>query len=414
MEQVAVVAQPPAIPSKWDIIPIHASDVSAYKRCRRYWDWTSPARNNLRRRVEISGIKMELWFGTGCHYGLEMYYDPILSRDPVESFKTWYELQVKGGIVDEDMLGSNIRHSTRACGAGSYQRLRYKIRGLRDMLPNWEVVEEEFEFHRVLGIGMMEFYKEWAEKHDDFVTIAAESTFSIPLEFEAIDRREDSPNYGKTLEVHARGKRDAVIYFPEYDKYGINDHKTAATIGEDYFTKLEKDEQITQYLWATMNEKDMPWSGQMIDRALYTALRKNFPKPPTVLKNGYALSVDRTKEGTTAELFEEAVASNPETGEWFQNSEAAQKYFTYLCETGDDAFIMRDEVGRNKHEIANFDKHLKMIAKEMLDDNLNIYPNPTGSWLCTGCAFRAPCIAADDGSDWQGMLADAYEPNRDR
>lgn len=421
MKATEVVARPPVVPSKWDIIPIHASDIANYNRCRRYWDWTSPTRNNLRRRVDVGGVKMELWYGTGIHFSLEKYYDPILQHDPVESFKTWYQLQWDGGVVDEEWLERtyDVRPKlipNRTPSGGDYGRDLWQIRGLRELLPNIELVEEEFEAHRILGIGMMEFYKEWAPKNDDFVTVAAESVFSIPLGFTAVDRREESPNYKKKLEVHVRGKRDAVIYYPEMDKYGINDHKTAARIDEDYFLKLEKDPQCDTYLWATIMEskqEDLPWSGHMVDRVLYTALRKNFPKPPTLTTKGVP-SLDKQKEGTTAELFEQLIASDPILSEWFVNNEKAQQYYTYLLEMGDSLFVQRNIVTRNKYEIENTGKHLKMVAKEMLDPKLNIYPSPTGNFMCTKCAFRAPCIAKDDGSDWVGMLADGYELNRDR
>lgn len=422
--QTEVVTRPPAIPSKWDIIPIHGSDVASFKRCRRYWDWTSPARNNLRRRVDIHGVNMALWFGTGIHYALEMYYDPMLKRDPVESFKTWYNYQWEGGIVGEEWLERTydihprlhkFTHDALAQAEAGDPDDHWHIRGLKELLPNVELVQEEFEAHRELGIGMLTFYKDWALEHDDFITVAAESTYSIPLGFDAVDMREDSPNYGKTLQVHARGKRDAVIYFPQYDKFGINDHKSAVRIDEAYFKKLEKDEQCSNYLWATIQESklyDLPWKDHVVDRVLYTALRKNYPKPPTVLQSGF-LSLDRQKEGTTAELFQAAVIGNPNLEEWFRGNEKAQAYYTYLCEMGDSAFVQRDLVTRNKYEIENTGKHLAMVAKEMLNDP-SIYPNPTGEFRCLECAFRNPCIAADDGSDWKGMLADGYEQNRDR
>jgi len=431
MGTTKVVSRPPSIPHKHEIIPIHASDVSNYMRCRRYWDWTSPARNNLRRRVDIAGVKMELWFGTGIHYALEKYYDPILQHDPLESFLTWFELQWNGGIVGEDWLDltydihpqkikghvtDGIDMSSMPMVASNVQQA-YRIRGLREMLPNVEVVEEEFMLHKALGVGMMEFYREWAKKNDDFVTVAAESTFSVPLGFETVDLREESPNYGKKLEVHARGKRDAVIYYPEYDKYGINDHKTAAVIGEDYFRKLDKDPQCTTYLWATIMEsqtEDLPWSGGVVNRVLYTGLRKNYPTEPTRTYQGKALSVDRKNEGTTAELFEAALKSDTVLQEWFTQTPKAREYYTYLLETGDSLFVQRDLVTRNKYEIEACGTQLRQQAREMLDADLPIYPNPTGNWMCLNCAFRAPCIAADDGSDWQGMLADGFETNRDR
>lgn len=97
-------AIPPRPPSKWDVIPIHTSDVSTFMGCRRKWNWSSPAKSNLRRRVEIDGIYVPFWFGSGIHYGLEMNYHPILQRDPVEAFKTWYTYQWEGGQVTEDWL----------------------------------------------------------------------------------------------------------------------------------------------------------------------------------------------------------------------------------------------------------------------------------------------------------------------
>ena len=60
-----------------------------------------------------------------------------------------------------------------------------------------------------------------------------------------------------------------------------------------------------------MNE--YPWSGHMVDRIVYNALRKNFPKPPTVLQSGM-LSVARQTEGTTAELFKDTPSLAMRTG----------------------------------------------------------------------------------------------------
>lgn len=412
-----VVVRPPEIPSKYDIIPIHGSDVASFKRCRRYWDWSSPTRSNLRRNVSIYGINMPLWFGNGIHFALEKHYDPLLKHDLVESFLTWFQFQWEGGFVSEEWLDIVYDLHPRAVAqdVGDLEPALYKVLGLRDILPNPEAVEDDFQAHKELGVGMLKFYKTYAERNDDFVVVAAESTYSIPLGFWSIDRREESPNYKKSLEVHARGKRDAVIYFPETGKYGIIDHKTAVRIDDTYFAKLDKDEQCSNYLWATKMEADMhdfPWSGKVVDRVIYNALRKNSPTPPTITTRGFP-SLDRQNEGTTAELFSACIADNENLQDWFARDEKAQAYYNYLVEQGDSLFIQRDIVTRNKYEVAATGQHLRMIASEMLN-HPNIYPNPTGEFRCITCTFRSPCIAADDGSDWKGMLADGYEQNRDR
>src|SRR5262245_39171121 len=240
------------IPNKYDVIPVHASDIASFMRCRRYWNWASPTRNNLRKTVEINGINVNFWFGNGIHYSLEHYYNPVLSRDPVETFKTWFAMQWHGGIIpfDDDMLEQVYDPNPKETELG------WEIRGLNDLLPIGD--EEEFAAFLELGIGMMEFYKTYAKKNDEFEVVAVESKFSVPLEFESVDIREESPNYGKSIEVHLRGKRDAVIYYPERKdpkwQYTILDHKTAGKIDEDYFLKLENDPQCTTYIVATTYE----------------------------------------------------------------------------------------------------------------------------------------------------------------
>jgi hypothetical protein len=419
---VEVVTSQPEIPGKYDVIPIHGSDISNYKRCRRYWSWTSPARDNLRRNVAVYGMSdnaIALFYGTAVHYALEQFYDPMLRRDPVESFKTYFQFQWEGGLVGEEWLNRVYDPHPQLVGENLHDgnlRQMWTVNGLKDILPNLELVEDTFLFHLDLGVGMMEFYKDYAERNDDFIVVAAESTYSIPLGFESVDVREDSPNYGQKLEVHARGKRDAIIYWPERDVYGIIDHKTAEKVDEDYFLKTENDEQCSNYLWATMQEAKMhglPWEGHMVSHIIYNVLRKRYPRPPTMTQKDVP-SIDRQKEGTTAELFRDSIIGVPYREEWFRTNEKAQLYYTFLCEQGEENFIIRKPVTRNRHQIQATANHLRMIAEEMLDPNLNIYPTPSGNYMCLQCAFRAPCLAKDDGSDYTGMLSDGYVANKDR
>jgi hypothetical protein len=404
--EVPLVAPPP-IPSKWDIIPIHASDVASFLRCRRYWSWSSPAKLNLRRRVDIAGINFPLWYGSGIHYALEMYYDPFLSRDPIESFNTWYEYQMNGGIVTTDWLERLYDNHPHQREDGLWE-----VRGLREIHP--DPIMEDFEKHYDLGIGMLTFYKEYAAREDRFVVVAAEAMFSVPLGFEAIDRREDSPNYGKMVEVHARGKRDGIAFNPFTALFGLIDHKTAAAVDEEYFTKLEMDPQCKTYTWAAQEEAkihDLPY--KRIHGVIYNVLAKKYPRLPTILKDGISPSVNRKDESTTAELFMQYVQ---EAGimDLYNLDTKWQAYYNWLTQMGDKQYIWRETALYNEHEIRNHGLHLKMVAKEMLRDDLQVYPTPSGNWLCTKCQFRAPCLAADDGSDYVYMLADGYEENKGR
>src|SRR5262245_20908659 len=162
------------IPSKWDIIPIHASDRETFKACRRRWAWSSPSRRNLVPRVASHGVRIPLWFGSGIHQALERYYSP-LREDPVTVFETWYNLEWNGGLVHEDELS---RYADREPVNGP-QPETYWISGLKDLLPSDQT--EEFELHRELGIGMLTYYKEYAVENDNFDVISTEHLFSVPI-----------------------------------------------------------------------------------------------------------------------------------------------------------------------------------------------------------------------------------------
>lgn len=405
-----VIAAPPEIPGKYDIIPIHTSDVASFLRCRRYWSWSSPARNNLRTRADVSGINPNLWFGTGIHYALEKFYHPVLRRDPVEAWQTWFKYQWDGGVVTEELLEHTYDNNPHPVGAAPGEHL-YQVRGLRDILPQYD--EEEYMQYRDLGTNMMEFYKQYVPNHDDFQVVATESTYSVPLGFTSVDIREESPNYGKQLEVHARGKRDAICYRERTDSFFVTDHKTAAVIGPEYFDKIDTDPQVSNYIWASREEaigNDLPW--KRINECLYQALRKAAPMPPTMLQSGLP-SVSRTTESTTAVLFQDFIVRN-NLQVWFDDNDKAQSYYNYLVECGDENFIQRRTTYRSKTFLDNVGKNLRMIAEEMLDNDIKIYPRFTGEIACVRCAFRAPCIAVEDGADAEFILDNNYEPNRGR
>ena len=400
------IAAPPDIPGKYDIIPIHTSDVASFLRCRRYWSWSSPARNNLRTRADVSGINPNLWFGTGIHYALEKYYSPVLRRDPVEAWQTWFKYQWDGGTVTDELLEHTYDNNPHKQADGLWQ-----VRGLRDILPQYD--EEEYLAYRDLGTNMMEFYKRYAPEQDDFIVVATESTYSVPLGFSSVDIREESPNYGKSLEVHARGKRDAIAYSERTGSFFVMDHKTAAVIGPEYFDKLDTDPQVSNYIWASREEAilgDLPW--KKINECLYQALRKAAPMPPTMLQSGLP-SLSRTTESTTAQMFSEFVISN-NLQVWFDDNLKAQAYYNWLVECGNENFIQRRTTFRSRTFLDNVGKNLRMVAEEMLDNDLNIYPRFTGEISCVRCAFRAPCISVEDGADAEFILANNYEPNRGR
>jgi hypothetical protein len=293
--------QAPPTPSKWDIIPIHTSDRGTFKHCRRQWGFSSPSMRNLIPSAKVHGIREPLWFGTGIHYALEKFYNPLLSEDPVLAWLEWFDLQWNGGYVTEDEVAEFVdRNPTKMVitpqaqtpeglwdDTGSEQTI-YKVDGLSELMPfadNQETVEH-FMHLRQLGEGMMKFYVGFAEDNDNFNVISTEHDFSVPIlepntenVLYMVDQRvmpegwepnfEVENKYGPLMklvvgidnwngdyqqcakQVHARGRMDMIIQDTESGRFGILDHKTTKDVpDDDYFKHLELDEQCTTYLWA--------------------------------------------------------------------------------------------------------------------------------------------------------------------
>jgi hypothetical protein len=411
------LVRPPKIPSKFDIIPIHASDRGTFKRCRRRWEWSSPMQMNLVPKVEQQGLDIRLWFGTGIHYALSQYYNPILQRDLIETFKAWWELQYHGGIVTEEQAELSYDRRPKQWLSDAQSGVMWKVEGLRDMLPVSEDLER-YEEHLELGLGMLEFYKIYAEEHDNFAVICEEHTFSVPIvDLDGIPLMMVDPRDDKVKEVHLRGTQDAIIQDLETGQFGILEHKTAINVDENYHRKLEKDEQCTTYMYGAEREARLHGlEYERISYVLYNALRKAYPKPPTPVKNGL-FSINRQAESTTYPMLMAYINENGLGPLVFGDSEIGidadlklKAYVEYVRDKGDEQFVVRTPVRRNKQEIDSCGERVYMEAMDMLTKP-RIYPNPTGDYGCLNCTFRIPCIARDDGSDWQMILEDNYESN---
>lgn len=417
------------IPNRYEVIPIHNSDRGSFKRCREYWNWSSPARQNLMVRADVHGINIPMFFGTGIHYALQSHYTPELRRDPVESFKTWFDVQWRGGIVTTEWLDlvydlepQPVQYKTH--DSDEIVLEMYQVRGLEDILPDPN--HEEFDELFVIGIEMMKFYKEYAAVHDDFEPIVAEHDFSVPIwDYEndcimkRVDVREESPNYGKELEVHARGRQDVIKQNVATGRMGIIDHKTTARIDEDLYIKLETDEQCTTYLWAAQIEAqyyDLPHKNEPLEEVLFNVLRKAYPKPPTLLKDGYSFSVNRQSESTTYDMLMAYIDSLGEKTKWLWPSgfsPTQTEYIKYLRDVGDEQFIIRKHVKRNQHQLRNMGERIYMEACDMLDDP-RIYNNLRNDYTCINCQFRAPCLAKMSNDDWEQLINDNYVVSKDR
>jgi len=337
-------------PSKEALIIIRTSDRISFRGCRRRWGWSSHLRQNLEPKTAAS----PLWLGTGVHYALEDFhgykYFPSISA----AFLAYVE----------------------AC---------------RD-LPGGEGLPMDYRELTELGVGMLEYYVEWLEGRDPLETLWVDGVPQV--EVEALIPLPETPEfpsmmYGVKLDRVARDSKGDLW---------IQDWKTAIRMETEH---LENDPQTAAYCWVGSVMYEEPVAGMC-----YTQLWKELPKPPRLLASGkYSASKSQI---TTHKMYRSALIDLYTSIEKAPPGNVeALNHFAELEGPESDKFIRRDFKTLSKRAIQAEGVKILLETPEMVDPNLPLYPNPTR--MCFRyCPFYSPCLAMDDGSDWESEIQEGY------
>lgn len=345
------IQEQPASP----LITIHTHDRISFRRCRRKWNFSSPLRQHLEPIVSDFAA---LWFGSGIHFALEDYHGHNKFGHPVEAYF-------------------------------AYQNA-FKV---EERPMNWEDLEE-------MAVHLLSYYVEgWLPKRKGvFRTLWLNGEPMVEVQFR-IYLPELSEKVG--FPVYYEGTFDRIVIDEEGFIY-ILDYKTAARFDT---AKLETDAQINAYCWA--GEQVI---GRPVEGMIYMQFLKASPTGPKILKSG--LPSTDVRQRTTHYHYKQAL------DEIFDGSQYPKEYVAFLNELAmqespeGDKFIRYDKVRRN--ESFRKAEAWKIYAEglEMLTFDLPLYPNPTKdcSW---DCSFRPVCLAMDDGSDPEFLLAENYQKRKE-
>lgn len=377
---------------------IRTSDRLSFKRCRRAWNWSSMMRENL---VPVRGAK-PLEFGTSWHHAMALYYDPL----------TWHLVKhpkTRPGVL-ASIKGSFVAHNKAT-------RDQYV-----DESGNLDLeTEEDFEERKVLGVMMLDHYFEWAIDEDRGLTpVYVEVDFEVPIlqpdgkplfypapggpwdhpySSPISDMREAMGMEREMWPVFYQGRLDGIVT-DQFGFYWILEHKTAAQMADTGHLVL--DEQTGSYAWALQHQLGIRVSGIIYNEAL-----KDFPEPPQQLvapRLGRNFSVNKNAR-TTYELAYKTLVNAGE------NLELYEDYLGFLKLEG-NKFCRRTPVRRNANELKDMGERIYWEALDMLNWNLPLYPNPS-RFACMQCAFRSPCIAKNEGSDYQFILDEGFRHRTD-
>ena len=348
---------------------IRTSDRNSFRQCRTLWHWSSPLGLNLEPEQRYAPFED----GTTWHGALETYYNPV----------TWHLLQ-------DPLTADAVRHGARERLLTLHQSqvaLATKWSGGSLPVEN----EEDYAARLIMLQGMLEHYFSWAPTVDDFTPKLIEIEFEVPIDV-------PFPGSGTMLidndEVVYQGRLDGIVQDPT-GRYWIFEHKTTGQMGRVDW--LEVDTQVGSYAWAIQKQLGISIAGIIYSQAL-----KSAPSPPTMLvktTQGRNFSVNK-QQRTTYELYMETLEKHGEPVERYG------EFLTFLKEK-ENPFFRRIQIHRNQASLDFVGRNIYMEASEMLDPDLNIYPNPS-YFNCNGCRFREPCIAQQNGYDHQFILDELF------
>lgn len=339
---------------------LHNSDRTTFKRCRRKWDFSSPFRQNLRTKVENH---KPFWFGSAIHFAFEDFHGYRKHGDLYNAFKAYVD------SFNPDDLPDSIDEM---------------VQDANDMLKHYEswlpVLDDKFKTVWIEGVPQVEI--NFSLVFEELTDLAPDNTMIA---------------YGGTFDR---------IVEDQDGRWYILDYKTAKVFDT---SKLPTDQQISAYLWAAEQIYDREFEG-----FVYLQINKNPPKPPKLLKKG-TVSVSKSQR-TTAILYRETLVTL--YGEDFENVCSDEELeFLRELETGfeatqtynsfGDCGIQVNIVTRSTTHIENTYEHILAEGREMLNPNLEIYPNFTKdcSW---DCQFKDACLSLEELNDCSFYM-DLYE-----
>lgn len=399
---------------------IHTSERMSFRGCRRRWNWVF----NDRWYPTVTPKPLE--FGSAFHKAMETWYDPLMwNKDP------------------ETRLTLALLAFRQIC---TEQESKYlTLNEVGELDPE---VEQDFKERIELGEGMIRYHcTKVSPRLDARLTPRhVEISFEVPItnpdtgeqlwckcnncwelwigsthyppDFDRWKSRytRASPKswvyrdyFWKGLPVTYGGRIDCLME-DEFGRLWIVDWKTAARLSgqeegdtPDDFLQLE--DQITSYVWAlwTMHISVAGFIHHEIKKAFPTA-----PEPNKQQRKGCWYSVNKM-QNTNYDLYLETISEGDPSG---LASGAYDEFLEHLKENGPQ-FFSRKQVHRNETELQNAGRNIYLEAVEMTRQDLPLYPSP-GRFGCNFCAYRQPCLSANQGEDVQYLFDSQFEKRSHR
>jgi hypothetical protein len=333
------------------------ADRQSFKRCRRQWDFGARVRRNL----EAVPPLRRLDFDRAMHEAFAVYYFP--------------------GMWDWD---KNI--VLPLVLQAFHRSARNQQEGIADKDPISPEEQDRWNEGILVGERLLSRYFEWAPAVDLFAPVRVETDFevNVPIArhptFDLMTADGDPVRYG--------GRVDALV-IDENNAFWILQHRLVERLREP--DELILEERASAQAWAMEIFYLMPIAG-----TIYNELRLDAPA-----WNG--------ADGKRIRMGEPAVTQHRSYPPRDPNVRHVPEQ-RVVCH-GDD-FFRRTWIARGEHELHILKRQFAAEAAEMIRPDLSIFPTASPE-NCSGCQFRTPCIATNEGARPDLLSVDLYRERPD-
>ncbi len=324
---------------------IHASDRTAFKRCRREWDLSSPHRQNLEpiRRPGLIDLSQAL------RDALAVYYFPGMWE--------WDRAIVQPLV---------------------HQALDRSVRGQITAATDDRIDDQAHQDTLDRGHALLDAYAAWARTVDNFTPIRVDTDFEANIP--------DPAAAGANLlaasgdEIRYCDRVDLLVIDSD-DAYWVLQHRLVTEAWADQ-DALQLDERTIAWSWAWPQF----YLGMQISGTMYNEIR-----------------ADAGDRGVTAPL----PAGRPPVGHRRMYAHSGTVSGERLHAEGTDAF-RRTQIRRGEAELAAAGLALAAEVSVATHVNLDVYPSPAPE-ICARCFYRVPCVMMNQGHDATAELSTSYQ-----
>jgi hypothetical protein len=325
---------------------IHASDRTAFKRCRREWDFSSRNRQDLEPIVSPEG---PIDLTQAVRDALAVYYFPGM----------W---EWDRSIV-QPLVHRALDRSVRALVKARAGTQGEDETGLQDALDR--------------GNALLDAYAAWAPTVDHFTPLRVDTDFEVNIP--------DPATPGVHLMIPGGDEvrycdRVDLLAIDSEDAYWVVQHRLVTDSWADH-EALELDERTIAWSWAWPQF----YLGMRIAGTVYNEVR-----------------VDAGGLGASAPLL----AGHQQVGHRRMYARSSAVAGHRLQAQGTDGF-RRTRIRRGEAELAAAGADLAAEIKTATSTDLEIYPSPAPG-ICTRCSYRPPCLLLNRGEDPAAELSKSY------